>query len=54
MTPAELFDQITAILYGYCDGPEVVIRVEMEFGRNPISPPRSGVRFERTDPFEET
>lgn len=23
-------------------------------GRNPISPPRSGVRFERTDPFEET
>jgi hypothetical protein len=23
-------------------------------GRNPISPPRSGVRFERKDPFEVT
>jgi hypothetical protein len=35
-TPAELFDQITEMLYGYCDAPEVVIRVEMEFDSNPF------------------
>lgn len=35
-TPAELFDQITAILYGYCDTPEVSIRVEMMFDREPL------------------
>jgi hypothetical protein len=34
MTPAELFDQITAMLYGYCDAPEVVIRVEMDLTAN--------------------
>src|SRR5262245_20780354 len=35
-TPAELFDQITEMLCGYCDAPEVVIRVEMEFDRDPF------------------
>lgn len=35
-TPAELFDEIAKGLFGYCDAPEVVIRVEMQFANNPI------------------
>jgi hypothetical protein len=35
-TPAELFDEIAETLFGYCDAPEVVIRVEMEFERDPF------------------
>jgi hypothetical protein len=35
-TPAELSDQIAAMLYGCCDAPEVVIRVEMKFDREPF------------------
>jgi hypothetical protein len=35
-TPAELFDEIAKAMFGYCDAPDVVIRVEMQFASNPI------------------
>lgn len=36
-SPLELFDQISAILCGYCDAPEVIIRVVMEFDHEPFT-----------------
>jgi hypothetical protein len=35
-TPAQLFDDIAKTLFCYCDAPEVVVRVEMEFARSPF------------------
>jgi hypothetical protein len=36
-TQADVFDELAKALSPYCDAPEVVIRIEMEFARDPYA-----------------